>query len=43
MEYARQTARRYADLARVDAEALPPSEARDVLVSLSELVVSRQD
>jgi octaprenyl-diphosphate synthase len=43
MDYARQTARRYADLARVEAESLPAGEARDILVALSELVVSRQD
>jgi octaprenyl-diphosphate synthase len=43
MQYARDKARHYADLARAEALALPASEARDVLVALSELVISRQD
>ncbi len=41
--YARDMARAYADQARLETEILPPGEARDVLVALSELVVSRQD
>ncbi len=43
LSYARDKARYYADLAKAETDDLPPSEARDVLVALSELVVSRQD
>jgi octaprenyl-diphosphate synthase len=40
---ARDTACEYADAARREAGQLPPGPARDVLVTLAELVVSRQD
>ena len=43
LEYARQKARAYAAAARADAERLADSPARDVLVLLTELVVSRQE
>ncbi len=43
LSYARDMARAYADQARLEAEILPTGDARDVLVALSELVVSRQD
>ena len=43
LTYARDMARAYADQARLEAKILPAGEARDVLVALSELVVSRQD
>jgi octaprenyl-diphosphate synthase len=43
MAEAQATAQKFADAARHDAEQLPPGAARDVLVSLAELVVSRQD
>jgi octaprenyl-diphosphate synthase len=40
---ARDMACHYADAARREAAHLPPSPARDVLLALAELVVSRQD
>ncbi len=43
LRYARDKARHYAELATEEARRLPASAARDVLLSLSELVVSRQD
>ncbi len=43
LRYARDKARHYAELATEEAGRLPASAARDVLLSLSELVVSRQD
>lgn len=43
MAYARDRAVHYAELARRDTAHLPPSRERDVLESLTELVVSRQD
>ena len=43
LAYARDMAVAYADQARAETEHLPAGEARDVLVALSELVVSRQD
>jgi octaprenyl-diphosphate synthase len=43
LRYTRDKARAYAALAQEDALRLPPSPARDVLVALCELVVSRQD
>jgi octaprenyl-diphosphate synthase len=43
MADARDTARRYADAARREAGSLAAGPARDVLVALAELVVSRQD
>ncbi len=41
--YARDMARSFADRAIEDAQALPAGSARDVLLALGELVVSRQD
>jgi octaprenyl-diphosphate synthase len=43
LHYARDKARHYAALAAADARRLAPSPARDVLIALGELVVSRQD
>lgn len=43
LRYTRDQANRYAALAQEDAHRLPPSAARDVLVELPQLVVSRQD
>jgi octaprenyl-diphosphate synthase len=41
--YARESACRYADAAREEIRQLPPSRERDVLATLCELVISRQD
>jgi octaprenyl-diphosphate synthase len=41
--YTRAMAERYAAAARAEIRDLPPSPARDVLTTLTELVVSRQD
>jgi octaprenyl-diphosphate synthase len=43
LEYAREKARSYAAAARADAERLADSPSRDVLVALTELVVSRKE
>jgi len=43
MSYARDKARQYADAAVEDAKSLPPGVAKDVLLALGELVISRQD
>ncbi|REK18646.1 MAG: polyprenyl synthetase family protein [Planctomycetota bacterium] len=43
LEYARQKAQDYAAQAKRDIEHLAPSPARDILATLCELVVSRQD
>jgi octaprenyl-diphosphate synthase len=43
LRYARDKARWYANRAREEACELPASQARDVLVTLTELVVSRQE
>jgi octaprenyl-diphosphate synthase len=43
LRYTRDKARWYATQARDDAHRLPPGPARDALVALAELVVSRQD
>jgi octaprenyl-diphosphate synthase len=43
LAYARDKARRYADAAGAEIRHLPPGRARDALVAVAELVVSRQD
>ncbi len=43
LAYARDMARSFADRATQDAQSLPAGPARDVLLALGELVISRQD
>jgi octaprenyl-diphosphate synthase len=43
LAYARDKARMYADAAGAETRGLPAGWARDALVALAELVVSRQD